>query len=85
VDIAIFGGLVVLLVTLRHLAARQVAAGNGRAVWIVFLPVVIAAAALVVIAAQVLLRCARCRPGVSHIRPEGIGLAASSSVPALLE
>ena len=51
-ELATFIGLGALLILVRHLAARRVAGGDGRFVWLVFLPSMLGCAALVVIGAQ---------------------------------
>ena len=51
-ELATFIGLGALLMLVRHLAARRVARGDGRFVWLVFLPSMVGFAALVVIGAQ---------------------------------
>ena len=49
---AAFIGLGALLILVRHLAARRVAGGDGRFVWLVFLPSMLGCAALIVIGAE---------------------------------
>ena len=51
-ELATFIGLGALLILVRHLAARRFAGGDGRFVWLVFLPSMLGCAALVVISAQ---------------------------------
>ena len=51
-ELAVFIGLGALLILVRHLAARRVAGGDGRFVWLVFLPSMLGCAALIVIGAE---------------------------------
>jgi len=51
-ELAVFAGLAVLLVLVRHVAARRVAAGDGRFVWLGFLPSLLGCGALILIGAR---------------------------------
>ena len=53
VELAVFVGLIAVAVAIRLVAARRVAAGDGRFVWLVFLPLVVACAAVVVLGLMV--------------------------------
>jgi len=53
VEVAVFIGLIAVVVVIRLVAARRVAAGDGRFVWLVFLPLLLANAAVIVLGVKV--------------------------------
>ncbi len=52
-ELAVFVGLIAVVVAIRLVAARRVAAGDGRFVWLVVLPLLLANAAVIVLGVKV--------------------------------
>ncbi len=48
-ELAVFFGLIAVVVVIRLVAARRVAAGDGRFVWLLLLPLLLANAAVIVL------------------------------------